>query len=391
MITENTKSHKEWKATPLEDVLDYIQPTKYIVKSTKYSDHYSTPVLTAGKTFVLGKTNEQDGIFRDLPVIIFDDFTTATKFVNFPFKVKSSAMKILKPATDEVDLRFVYYYMQTIKMSSTTHKRYWISIYAKENILLPPLPIQQRIVEKIETLFTQIDAAIHTLNILEQQNNLYRQTVLQQAFEGKLVDVGEMKWVKLADVCNIKRGKSKHRPRNEPTLFGGKYPFIQTGDIRNANGGYISTCSQTYSDKGLEQSKLWEKGTLCITIAANIGETAILKIDACFPDSVVGITVKDVNDAAIKYVNYYLIQYKPKLEKEAPATAQKNINVDILEKIPIPMTSIINQQRIVDTIEKHLSVADSMQQTIAQSILQAKALKQSILQKAFSGALIPNN
>src|ERR1017187_2021084 len=105
---------KGWTNAKFEDLLDYIQPSKYIVKSTEYKDTYKTPVLTAGKSFIKGYTNEESGIFDALPVIIFDDFTTATKFVNFPFKVKSSAMKILSPKNPSVNIKFAYYYMQTL-------------------------------------------------------------------------------------------------------------------------------------------------------------------------------------------------------------------------------------------------------------------------------------
>jgi type I restriction enzyme S subunit len=193
--------------------------------------------------------------------------------------------------------------------------------------------------------------------------------------------------VDLKQACEVKRGKSKHRPRNAPELYGGDYPFIQTGDIRNANGGYIKRYSQTYSEIGLAQSKLWPKGTLCITIAANIGETAILDFDACFPDSVVGLLSK--KDVLLnKYLNYFFISFKQKLEELAPATAQKNINVDILEKVNIPLAPYEEQQLIVQEIESRLSVADKMEESIAQSLQQAEALRQSILKKAFSGGLV---
>lgn len=129
----------------LGDVLSYEQPTKYIVESQDYNDSYTTPVLTAGKSFILGYTDEEKGIFTNLPVIIFDDFTTAFKFVDFPFKVKSSAMKILSANENIADIRFLFYKMQTIKINSDEHKRFWISKYSKIKILLPPLATQQKI------------------------------------------------------------------------------------------------------------------------------------------------------------------------------------------------------------------------------------------------------
>jgi type I restriction enzyme S subunit len=259
---------------------------------------------------------------------------------------------------------------------------------------LPPKEIQQQIVSRIEELFSELDNGIEELKTAQQQLNVYRQAVLKWAFEGKLTNEDikdgelpeEWKRTELGKICIIKRGKSKHRPRNEPSLFGGKYPFIQTGDIRNANGGYISTYTQTYSELGLQQSKLWPKGTLCITIAANIGETAILNFDACFPDSVVGLIC---NEEVLlnKYTNYFFISYKSKLEEMAPATAQKNINVEILEKVQIPICSIEEQQQIVQEIESRLSVCDKIEETITNSLKQAEALRHSVLKKSFEGQL----
>lgn len=149
---KNTKqTNNKWAMVELGEVLEYEQPTKYIVQSINYKDEYPIPVLTAGKTFILGYTNEKRGIFQDdLPVIIFDDFTTATKFVDFPFKVKSSAMKILHANRDKVDIKYLYYIMQKIDFSHDTHKRYWISEYSKIKIPLPPLDIQKKIVSELK-------------------------------------------------------------------------------------------------------------------------------------------------------------------------------------------------------------------------------------------------
>lgn len=180
------KLPKDWKWVKFEDLLDYIQPTKYIVESTEYSDDFKTPVLTAGKSFILGNTNETEGIFNSLPVIIFDDFTTANKFVNFPFKVKSSAMKILKPKSESVNIKFVFYYMQTVHITFDTHKRYWISVFSKLLVPLPSSTHQQVIVSKIEELFSEIDKGVENLKLAQQQLKTYRQSVLKWAFEGKL-------------------------------------------------------------------------------------------------------------------------------------------------------------------------------------------------------------
>src|SRR3990167_5248013 len=139
----------------LEEILSYEQPTKYIVSSSVYSGNTTqTAVLTAGKTFILGYTGEKNGVFpkEKLPVIIFDDFTTATKYVDFPFKVKSSAMKILHAKKDKADIRFLFYKMLTIKFQHEQHKRYWISECANLKIPLPPLEIQKQIVERLDKI-----------------------------------------------------------------------------------------------------------------------------------------------------------------------------------------------------------------------------------------------
>ncbi|MFH1432580.1 MAG: restriction endonuclease subunit S [archaeon] len=139
-----------WTEVELGDVLDYEQPTKYIVDSDEYNDDCKTPVLTAGKSFILGYTDENEGIYDKLPVIIFDDFTTANKFVTFPFKVKSSAMKLLTLKTKDADLKFIFWLMQTLNVNSITHKRYYLSKYQHIKIILPPLATQQKIVSILE-------------------------------------------------------------------------------------------------------------------------------------------------------------------------------------------------------------------------------------------------
>ena len=146
-----------WAYIRLEKVLNYEQPMEYIVESTDYRNEYKTPVLTAGKSFIIGYTNETTGIKNDLPVIIFDDFTTDSKYVDFPFKVKSSAMKILTADKSLIDTKYAYYIMQTVECDHETHKRYWISEYGRTIIGLPPLNEQLKVVNQIEYLFSLLD------------------------------------------------------------------------------------------------------------------------------------------------------------------------------------------------------------------------------------------
>lgn len=171
-----------WTEYSLGQLLSYEQPTPYIVESTDYNDKYATPVLTAGKSFVLGYTDENFGIYNSLPVIIFDDFTTATQYVNFPFKVKSSAMKILTANTELVLPKFIFYRMQIIKFDHSTHKRYWIQQYSKIKVEIPSIPAQEQIVTRIEELFSQLDSGVETLKKVKRQLAVYRQAVLKEAF-----------------------------------------------------------------------------------------------------------------------------------------------------------------------------------------------------------------
>ena len=153
-----------WVVTQLEDITDYEQPQPYIVSSTDYSDDYAIPVLTAGKSFILGYTNEDTGIFKKVPVIIFDDFTTDSHYVDFPFKVKSSAMKIIS-VKNGINIEYVSYFMSMTRLVGDTHKRYWISEYSKLPIPLPQLEEQNRIVSRIKEIYSTLDTISSCLNV----------------------------------------------------------------------------------------------------------------------------------------------------------------------------------------------------------------------------------
>jgi type I restriction enzyme, S subunit len=148
---------KGWKEKKISELLDYERPDNYIVKDTNYNDSYSIPVLTANKGFILGYTNEKIGICNDLPVIIFDDFTTDSKYVDFPFKIKSSAIKILRPQNKDINLRYVYEKMRTIKFPLGNHKRYYISEYQNLDVVIPSFSEQTKIAEILLLIDNNID------------------------------------------------------------------------------------------------------------------------------------------------------------------------------------------------------------------------------------------
>lgn len=190
--------------------------------------------------------------------------------------------------------------------------------------------------------------------------------------------------IKFGEIGILERGRSKHRPRNEPKLFGGPYPFIQTGDIASSEM-YIVEHSQTLSEFGMQQSRMFPKGTLCITIAANIGKVAILSYDCCFPDSVVGFTPNEQTFS--EYIFYMMSTIQKELEANAPATAQKNINLQILKDLPISLPPLPEQQEIVRILDDLLAKENAAKEAAEAVIEKIDLMKKSILARAFRGEL----
>lgn len=196
-------------------------------------------------------------------------------------------------------------------------------------------------------------------------------------------------WISLPECGEMSRGKSKHRPRNDPRLFGRNYPFIQTGEVSRAKG-HIKNATTFYSEFGLQQSRLFPAGTVCITIAANIAETAVLDIAACFPDSVVGVIV-DNRIISPDYLEFYVRTIRDDLAAFAPATAQKNINIAILNKVAVPIPPEKERLKIEYTLSHSLRHANNVENKYMELFAGLEKLDQSILAKAFRGELVPQD
>jgi type I restriction enzyme, S subunit len=255
----------------------------------------------------------------------------------------------------------------------------------KEQLISYPDSIdeQKRIVSFLEEAFEAIDKAKENA-----EKNLQNAKELFDSYLQNIFDNPGNKWEgkTLKEVSKIfGRGKSRHRPRNDKKLFGGEYPFIQTGDIRSSNH-YITEYTQTYNEMGLAQSKLWPKGTICITIAANIAETGILTFDACFPDSVIGI-VLDPDIAEVDFVEYLLQYFKSRIQSKSKGSAQDNINLATFENEFFPFPPIDEQKSIVLKIDAILYEINKLEETYQQKLTNLDELKKSILQKAFNGEL----
>ena len=375
----------EYKEYELGELLYYEQPTPYIVESTDYNDAYETPVLTAGKSFILGYTDEKEGIYDQLPVIIFDDFTTASQYVNFKFKVKSSAMKILTPVTELVLPKYIYYRMQIINFDHSTHKRYWIQQYSKIRVSVTPLPEQERIVSRIEELFSQLDAGVETLKKTKAQLSVYRQAVLKEAF-GSVYGTE----CKIDDVCKEIKVGIVIKPTQYYVSSDGVFAF------RNANvrRGYIDDCDWVMiSKEGHEKNRKSEVHTGDVLISrsgANLGMASPVskRFDGYNAIDVV-IAVPNTEKIIPAYLAHYTNSPMGRsiVKKNERGAAQGHLNVSAYGRLPIAVPSLNYQQAIVEIIDGKMSVCDSIEQTVDAALQQAEAMRQSILKQAFGGAL----
>ena len=318
---------------------------------------------------------------------------------------------------------------------------------------LPPRDEQSQIADALDELFSDLDAGVVALERTRDKLTLYRASVLKAAVEGALTadwrarhpqvepasellkrnlverrrrwEQGQLRqfeekgsvppkswkakyrepesfatvpvlplpegwcWASLDQLGSLDRGRSRHRPRNAKFLYGGPYPFIQTGDVRGAQQ-YIREHTQTYSRAGLEQSRLWPAETLCVTIAANIANTAILSYPACFPDSIVGVFF-DESSVSVRYVEMYIRTVRTRIEAYAPATAQKNINNTVLRTLPVPLPPVDEQYAIVEAADIQLSTIEHIESILNDKLKTARELRQAILRHAFGGRLVPQD
>ena len=287
---------------------------------------------------------------------------------------------------------FIYYSQSNDYLSAadsettgTTRKRISRTKLGQIPIPLPTIPEQRRIVGTLDEVFDGIATAKANAEKNLQNARAVFESYLQTIFTRR----GEQ-WVEktLKQVATeFGRGKSKHRPRGDIKLLGGKYPLIQTGDVSNANH-WIVGYSQTYNEAGLAQSKLWSKGTICIAIVgANVAETGILNFDSCFPDSVIGIIVNE-QVADNEYVEYLLQSFKAVLKEKGKGTARDNINLATFEnqKFPFPKLLAV-QKEIASMLNKLAEETQRLESIYQQKLTALEELKKSLLHQAFSGKL----
>ena len=335
----------------LGDVLDYEQPTKYIVKCKDYQNE-GMPVLTAGQTFILGYTDETNGIFeasKENPVIIFDDFTTSFHWVDFNFKVKSSAMKMLRVSSErEVSFRFVYYAMKCIKYQTLEHSRQWISKYSQIEIPLPPIEVQTEIVRILDK-FTSLEAE---LDCRKRQYEYYRDKLL--SFDN--VGGQEVEWKKMSEVCEIYDG-THQTPKYQTEGI----PFISVENIKDIYGSnkYISI-------EAYEAYKVKPKvGDVFMTRIGSIGACAVFtkQEDVAY---YVSLALLRPNSAILdsRFLKHLIESSigKRELSKRTLHNAVPiKINKSDIGKVKLPVPSLPEQERIANILDRFESLTTSLQ------------------------------
>ncbi|WP_217273248.1 restriction endonuclease subunit S [Rothia dentocariosa] len=331
----------------LNKLLNYEQPGKYTVSSTNYDDSYSTPVLTAGKTFILGYTDEVDGIYaasKKDPVIIFDDFTTAFKWVDFNFKIKSTAIKLLTSYNSNTSLKYIYYAMQCIKYETQDHARQWISNYSKFLIPLPPVEVQNAIVEILDK-FTKLEAELEAeLAARRAQYEYYRNSLFENLSGGGSEILGNLgKFI---------RGNGLQKK----DLCVSGNPAIHYGQIYTQYGIWTHDTMSYIDESNYKKLRKAQPGSIIIATTSENDED-LGKAVAWLGNKEVAVS----GDSYIykhsmnpKYVSYFFSTYifHDQKKKYITGTKVRRISGGNLAKIKIPIPSLAEQERIVKILDK---------------------------------------
>ena len=363
---------KNWEKVALENLLEYEQPTNYIVASEEYNDSYPIPVLTAGKSFILGYTNETEGIYQNTPVIIFDDFTTESKFVDFEFKVKSSAMKILK-AKDNDTLKYLYYLMQILPFNNTQHKRYWISEYSKIKIGIP------KDINEVKEIVKVLDAASEIIRLrtacIESAQSLIP-ALFQEMFGDMSKNTNSYELFKIKNLGKVTTGSTPSSKKEN--MFGGDIPFITPVDLESGQDKYGRYVTQ----EGAKNSRIVRAGsTLVCCIGATIGKVDKAIVDSCFNQQINAIEWDEsINDI---FGLYLFRQIAPLIRNKASHTTLPILNKGNFENIIIPKPPKPKQDLFAEKAQEIEEYIKSQQAELEN----AKAMFHSLLHHAFTGEL----
>lgn len=374
-----------WTASTLENACDMYQPKTITANEMTPIGRY--PVY--GANGVIGRYDQFNHEEPQL-LITCRGATCGSVNVSAPQAWITGNAMVVRPKTPAIELRFLEYLFRgglDISRAITGAAQPQITRANLNPIKFRypiSIPEQRRIVAVLDEAFEGIATAkVNTEKNLQSARALFDSN-LEALFEQGRGSGWPQRTLREIAV-DFGRGKSKHRPRNDPKLYGGHYPFIQTGDVRNAEH-LITEYTQTYSEAGLSQSKLWPKGTLCITIAANIAETGVLGFDACFPDSLIGVVV-DGSKTTSKYLEYMLRTVKAALKAKGKGSAQDNINLATFENERFPFPDLTTQASMVGLLDELSSEVQRLEGVYSMKLSALDALKKSLLYQAFTGAL----
>ena len=357
----------------LGDVLLYEQPTKYIVESTDYSNEYKIPVLTAGQSFILGYTNETENIYTDVPVIIFDDFTTSVQYVDFPFKVKSSAMKIL--TANNANLKYLYYLLTNIKVDTGLHKRYWISKFADMVIDLPPLDIQNEIacrLDKLEDIISRKQQQLSKLDELVKSRFI-------ELFGDPISNPHGFDKVALSELADIKIGPFGSLLHKEDYIEGG-HALLNPSHIidgKVAPDNKLTVSPQKYEELSTYHLKT---GDVVMGRRGEMGRCAVVPCDGylCGTGSLMIRTKGEVTADYIQKIISFP-SFKKTIEDMAVGQTMLNLNVPIVSRFQIIKPPIEVQKSYYAFVEQ----TDKSKSAIQQSLEQLETLKKSLMQQYF--------
>ncbi len=345
----------------LGDILDYEQPTRYIVKSARYDSNADTPVLTAGQTFILGYTFEKDGIYKaskENPVIIFDDFTTSYHWVDFNFKVKSSAMKMLRPKPNfDGIFKYVLYAMGEIHYSPQDHARQWISQYSKFKIPVPHPRVQEEIVKVLDA-FTALEAELEAeLEARKRQYEYYRNKLL--TFD-KNTTGGGINWKMLSEVFDIKNGYTPSKA-NKEFWKNGTIPWFRMEDIRE-NGRILNDSIQHITPQAVKGGKLFPANSIIVATTATIGEHALITVDSLANQRFTFLSkkVNRYNELDMKFFYYYMFVIDEWCKNNTNVSGFASVDMNKFKKLMIPIPPIEEQERIVAILDKFDSLVNDI-------------------------------
>ena len=373
-IEEMLKNEKvEWRK--LGELIDYEQPTKYIVNETDYSNEYEIPVLTAGQTFILGYTNEKENTYKasnEFPVIIFDDFTTSNHWVDFEFKIKSSAMKILKPKNSLITFRYCYYFIKTLNIDITDHKRMWISKISNIEIPIPSIKTQEKIV-KILDKFTKYATELETeLEKRIKQYNYYRDRLLSETYLEKITrEMEEDRTLLLTTLGEIGEFTRGNGLQKKDFLDNGN-PVIHYGQIYTKYGFYAEKVISYVSDEIFSKLKKAKKNDILIaTTSENMEDVG--KCVVWLGEEEIGFSGDMCSyrtNQNAKYIAYYFQtnEFQKIKERKVTGTKLSRIHGEDMSKIPIYLPSLDIQNKVVKILDKFQEMLEDTKGLLPQEI-----------------------